>query len=97
MRKNGDSWQEELVVIHNVVEMIAQFSSKPTQIDLSKYRKMYYNIDRLAEHGVEAKITTDAEVFYVSSPILFVQCDDTKPIDIESEVFEEMKKAVVFY
>ena len=57
------------------------------QINIDKYHKVFYCMDNIKQDGVNAKVKTDTNTEFACSPLLFVLCDDSKPIPMKkSEV-----------
>lgn len=96
-RDSDGNWEETIKTISSKNDFLVLFGDGLTQVNLSKYFKLYYDSNNF-ENGVMARcIDMDDEVYFLSGKLLFVLCDDEKPIDITSEAFESMKKIVTLY
>ena len=89
-------WSESEVVISSVEDIKNIFKNgEPYQVNLSKFLKVYYSVDDISTYGCIVAKTTDmnGEMLFMGAPLLFVECDDTKPIDITEDAknkFAEM-------
>lgn len=100
MEKVNDAWTEKEIEIKNVQslrEVFEPHNDNIEQVNLDKYRKVYYSMGFLNE-GIDAKlIDMNDETHYMVSPLLLVQCDDSFPKKISPEVAESIKKAIDFH
>lgn len=98
LMKRKDKWVGEKKHVDSVQAMKDIFGGDPVeQVNLSKYLKVIYS-PRHLESGVLAKVTDlDGETHFMGSPILLVQCDEEKPIDMSEEALEEIKGHIDFY
>ena len=84
--------------IHNAVvskENIENY--KAEQININKYEKVFYSFENSIK-GVDAKVTTDdGTVEMAFSPLLLVNCDDTKPIKMNEKVLSEIMSKIELF
>ena len=101
MKKEDEKWVETCINIRSVDDLkgvFHPFEDDTTQIDIDKYRKVYYNIKFLGKEGVDAKVKDcDGDLHYMCSPILIVQCDDEKPVNITPDILNSIKELIDFY
>lgn len=96
-RDEGGYWDMSSETVSCKEDFESFFGENVTQVNLSKYFKVYYD-SRAFEDGVSGRCTDMmGEEFFLSDRLLFVLCDDEKPIDMTEEALEEMKKLVIFY
>lgn len=100
MKKEDEKWTESIAVIKSIDDLkgvFHPFENETTQVDIDKYRKVYYNYGFLGNDGVAAKVKDiDDNMHYMCSPLLIVQCDDEKPINIESDILNSIKELIDF-
>lgn len=96
-RDSDGNWEETIKTISSKNDFLVLFGDGLTQVNLSKYFKLYYDSSDF-ENGVMARcIDMNDEVYFLSGKLLFVLCDDEKPIDITNEALKSMKKIVTLY
>ena len=100
LKRVDGAWIEEKVFLKNV-ESIRQifdpFREDIEQINISKYKKIYYSIGNLVD-GIDATVSDmNDDRHYMVSPLLLVQCDDAKPVSISDEILKEIKDAIDFH
>lgn len=100
LKKENGEWKEEEITIKNVVDIRAVFTpyeSTVDQVNLDRYRKVYYTMGFLKD-GIDARtVDMDDNRAYLVSPLLLVQCDDEKPIDLTEEVLQSIKNSIDFF
>lgn len=100
LEKNCGIWFETVKLVKSVNDLRSLFhpyEDSIIQVNIDKYRKVFYNYGFLDGKGVAAKVRDmDGEMHYMCSPILIVQCDDEKPINIESDVLNSIKELIDF-
>lgn len=100
-REEDGKWSEEIVNIDSIDDILDIFSPYQMyveQVDLDKYRKVYYTVENLASQGVVAKIEdADGVLHFMASPLLLVQCNDKEPIKIESSVKDSIVNELKLY
>lgn len=93
-------WLTKEVIIDSIKAIRDIFTPEQDsveQVNLSLNSKVYYSV-RLMKEGVDAKVVDqDGDMQFMCSPILLVECDDTKPIDISDKMLKEMEEVIVFY
>ena len=93
-------WISKEVIVDSVRairDIFAPEQDGVSQVNLSLNSKVYYSV-RLMKDGVDAKVVDqDGDMQFMCSPILLVECDDTKPIDISSEMLKSMEDSIIFY
>lgn len=99
MKYENNKWVEFEPIIKSISDIRGQFhpfEDSVTQVNLDKNRKIYYNVNFMTE-GVQARVVDDEDTLhYMCSPLMLVQCDDTKPIDITEEIKNSIKDAIDF-
>lgn len=100
LKRDDTTWTEERVKITSVDDIrkiFTPYQSDVSQVNIDKYQKVYYCV-KFMKTGVEAKVTDEnCETHYMVSPLLLVECDDIKPVDISNEVLEKLKDSIDFY
>lgn len=90
-------WTNSSVVIESVEGIKNLFKNgNPTQVNLSKFLKVYYSVDDISDYGciVAKTIDMSGETCFMGAPLLFVECDDAKPIDITEEALLKFEEKV---
>ena len=96
-QKDG-TWKESYEQIHNSKEMIAIVGQGIEQVTISKYIKLYFSTEGIEKwNGVQSKYKNDVMTNYMASPLLLVECDDIKPIDITQETIDKIKTNLELY
>ena len=100
LNKENGEWKEREVTIKSVADIraiFAPYESNVDQVNLDRYRKVYYSMGFL-KHCIEARtVDMDDNRAYLVSPLLLVQCDDEKPIDLTEEVLQSIKNSIDFF
>ena len=83
-------WQMPKKVDINIIDDIktlvaGKSNGRCDQINIDKYHKVFYSMDNLMQDGVNAKIKLNNRIEFACSPLLFVLCDDNKPIKLPEE------------
>ncbi len=92
------TWKESFEQIHNSKEMIDLVGQGVEQVNISKYKKLYFSTEGISTwNGIQSKYKNGSTTEYMASPLLLVECDDTKPIDITQETIEEIKSNLELY
>ena len=95
VEKSNDGWTDSDVIINSVDDIRNCFKFEIAEVRIDKYRRLYYTI---SEDGVQAKIKDeDGNMHYMSSPLLIVQCDDEKPINISNNILNSIKETIDFF
>lgn len=102
MKRGEDGkWSEEIVSIDSVDDILDVFSPYQMyveQVNLDRYRKVYYTVENLATQGVVAKIEdADGVLHFMASPLLLVQCNDEEPIRIEPSIKDSIINELKLY
>lgn len=99
-RQGEKDWKETEKVIHSVNELRSFFKpyeDEVVQVNIDMFKKVYYGIN-FSKDGIHARMTDmDEESHYMCSPILLVECDSTKPVNISEETKNSIKDAIDFY
>lgn len=99
LNKENGKWKEKEITIKNVSDIRAVFSpyeSTVDQVNLDRYRKIYYSLGFLKD-GIDAKtVDMEDDRAYMVAPLLLVQCNDEKPIDLTEEVLQSIKNSIDF-
>lgn len=96
-RDSNGNWEETEKFVSSRDDFLVLFGDGLTQVNLSKYFKLYYDSSDF-ENGVMARCKDiNDEDYFLSGKILFVLCDDEKPIDITDEALKNMRKIVTLY
>ena len=99
-RLDNGSWLSEPIVLRSVDDILDVF--KPCQkdveqVNLSLNYKVYYSVGLLTT-GVEAHVKDkDGDISYMCSPLLLVECDNEKPVDISEEGLKTIEEAIDFF
>ena len=96
----SSGWTSREVVIDSpqaIRDIFAPEQDDVEQVNLSLYSKVYYAV-RLMKNGLEAKVTDEGGTnHYLVSPILLVECDNEKPIDISDKMLKEMEEKITYF
>lgn len=96
-RDSSGNWEELIKIVSSREDFEFLFGAGLTQVNLSKYYKLYYDSYDF-DDGVKARCNDmNDETYFLSGKLLFVLCDDEKPVDITDEAIESMKQIVTFY
>jgi hypothetical protein len=91
--KNENNWVSEYVRLQNVDDIKNIFQphqSEMEEIYLSDKVRVYYSIGFL-EGGVDVRVNDSKNDYhYASSPLLLVECDNTKPVDITEDTYKQI-------
>lgn len=93
-------WVSKEVTISSIQDILNIF--KPCQkdveqVNLSLYSKVYYSVG-LMKNGVDAIVKDqDDDRQFMCSPLLLVECDREKPIDISDEMLKSMEETIDFF
>ncbi len=97
-KQQDGTWKETFEQIHNSKEMIEIVGQGVEQVNISKYIKLYFSTEGIEKwNGVQSKYRNGALTEYMASPLLLVECDDTKPIDITQDTIDEIKSNLELY
>ena len=96
-RDDKGVWSEKNVCIDSIDSMKELVANDLTQVNFSKYEKVYFASSTIEGYGQIVAKTHDCngETFYMGAPLLLVQCDDEKPIDISEEIYSKIKERLV--
>lgn len=93
-------WTSREVVIDSIESIRNIFAPEQEgveQVNLSLNSKVYYAM-RLLKDGIDGKVVDgDGDTHYLVSPILLVECDNEKPIDISENMLKEMEDAIILF
>ena len=98
-RDNNGTWNESFVNVSNRQSFLDVFKTRDTleQVNLDKYRKVYYCSSNIKDEILSKVKDMEGETHYMGSPLILVECDDVKPIDITDKVKEEIKERLELY
>lgn len=70
-----------------------------TQVNLSKYHKVYYSMEMLERYGiVDCKVVDmNGDTHFMHTPLLYVKCDDSEPVCICEQSKKIIEGAIDFY
>ena len=99
LKKEDGNWVESTVKIFNRQSFLDVFKTRDTleQVNLDKYRKVYYCSSNIKDEILSKVTDMGGETHYMGSPLILVECDDVKPIDITDKVKEEIKERLELY
>ena len=99
LTKEDGNWLESTVKIFNRQSFLDVFKTRDTleQVDLDKYKKVYYCSSNITTEVLSKVTDVNGETHYMGSPLILVECDDMKPIDITDKVKEEIKERLELY
>ena len=95
VRSESGTWSEKRVKITSVgqLKLLVGEGYSVEQVNVDKYHKIYYSLVNLEKYGsITAHYKSDEELHMMSAPILLVQCDDSKPVDIMPDSLKKMKE-----
>ena len=97
----NNQWTEKYVDIKEAQDILTVLQTNKksiTQVDIDKYRKVFYSMDNLERYGsISAKIDAHEERWYMVAPLLLVECNDNEPIMLSKKVEEEIKELITLY
>jgi hypothetical protein len=100
LTKQDNEWHEKEVIINSVDDIKNIFNphqDRVEQVNLSMFEKLYYSVGFLTADGIDAKVDDmNEDRSYLVSPLLLVQCDETKPINITKETLNSIKERIDF-
>lgn len=95
-----NKWTSKEVTISSIQDILDIFNpcqKDVEQVNLSLYSKVYYSVG-LMKDGVDAIVKDqDDDRQFMCSPILLVECDNEKPIDITDKMLNSMEEAIDFF
>ena len=98
VRQEDETWKEVYHTVHNSKEMIDLVGQGVAQVNISKYIKLYYSTEGIEKmNGIYSKYMDDGIREFMASPLLLVECDDTKPIDITQQTIDTIKEHLQLY
>ena len=99
LKKVEKTWIDEVAVVTSVSDMRALIGDDITQVNLSKYEKVYYSPDSIGVRGeVSAMVKdVDGDRHFMGDILLLVECNDEKPVDITEETLTKIKEAIELY
>lgn len=99
-RVGENNWTSKEFTIRSIQDLRDIFKPHQNdveQVNLSLNSKVYYSIGFMKD-GVDAKVKDqEGDTHYMCSPILLVECDSEKPIDISEKMLNSMVDAIDFY
>lgn len=98
-RDDKGTWNESVANVSNRQSFLDVFKTRDTleQVNLDKYRKVYYCSSNIKDEILSKVTDMEEETHYMGSPLVLVECDDAKPIDITAKVKEEIKERLELY
>lgn len=100
LTRGEDGWKKEEVTLKSVEGLrgiFKPFESRVSQVNISKYLKVYYCLDFIKD-GMDARtVDMDGDTSYMVSPLLLVECDDEKPINISESCLETLLDSIDFF
>lgn len=100
LKRTNEGWVEEEITIdsvNDILKIFKPFENDVSQVNINTFMKVYYCI-KFLEDGIQAKVTDmNCETHYMVSPLLLVECDSSKPIDLTEETLKSMKDTILFY
>lgn len=95
-----NTWSSKEVTIDSIQSILDIFEpcqKNVKQVNLSLNSKVYYSVG-LMKDGVDAVVKDqDEDREFMCSPLLLVECDSEKPIDISNEMLKSMEEAIDFF
>lgn len=95
-----NNWTSKEVTIDSVqsiLDIFEPYQKDVEQVNLSLNSKVYYSIG-LMKDGVDAIVKDqDDDRQFMCSPLLLVECDSEKPIDISYKMLKSMEEAIDFF
>lgn len=99
-RVGENTWISKEVTINSIQSILDIFEPHQKdveQVDLSLNSKVYYSVGFM-KSGVEAIVRDqDNDRHFMCSPLLLVECDSEKPIDISDKMLKSMEEAIDFF
>lgn len=93
-------WTSKEVTISSVQDILDIFEpcqKDVEQVNLSLNSKVYYSVG-LMKNGVDAIVKDqDDDRQFMCSPLLLVECDSEKPIDITDKMLKSMEETIDFF
>lgn len=98
-RKENGEWVESTTRVFNRQSFLSVFNTEDTltQVDLDRYRKVYYCTSNIKNEILSKVRDINGETHFMGSPLLLVECDETKPIDITDKIKEEIKERLELF
>jgi hypothetical protein len=97
--KSG-SWVSSETIIKSIQDILNIFKPHEDtvqQVDIDMFHKVYYSTDFISESGVDGfLIDADGTRRMLVSPLLFVECDEEKPINISSDSLKKITDSIDF-
>ncbi|MBQ8234387.1 MAG: hypothetical protein IJZ36_02235 [Bacilli bacterium] len=101
LEKQDDIWTEKYVSLdkpQDILTVLQTNKKSITQVDIDKYRKVFYSMDNLERYGsISAMMDANDERWYMVAPLLLVECNDTEPIMLSKKVEQEIKELIKLY
>ena len=74
------------------------FEDDVIQVDINRYEKSFFVVGQSDRASVDAMLCSDDGVrHFLFAPILFVLCDDEKPVDMTEKFHNKIIKITEFY
>lgn len=98
-RDEKGNWTESFTRVSNRQSFLDVFKTRDTleQVNLDKYRKVYYCSSNITTSILSKLTDMEEQTHYMGSPLILVECDDIKPIDITDKVKEEIKERLELF
>lgn len=94
---NWTSREVTISSVQDIRDVFKPYQDDVEQVNLSLNSKVYYCIGFMKE-GVEASVKDqDDDKHYMCSPLLLVECDSEKPVDISEKMLNSMEETIDFY
>lgn len=98
-RDENGNWIESFTRVSNRQSFLDVFKTRDTleQVNLDRYRKVYYCSSNITTSILSKVTDMEEQTHYMGSPLILVECDDVKPIDITDKVKEEIKERLELF
>ena len=101
LEKTEQGWSEKYVDLlepMDILKVLGTDKKGITQVDIDKYRKVFYSMTNLDKYGsITAMMDANEERWYMVSPLLLVECNDNEPILLSKRVETEIKDLITLY
>lgn len=96
--ENG-TWKESTAKVFNRQSFLDVFKTRDTleQVNIDVHRKVYYCSSNITTQILGKVKDVNDNMHYMGSPIMLVECDDVKPVDITDKVKEEIKERLELF
>lgn len=98
-RDESGNWNESFTRVSNRQSFLDVFKTRDTleQVNIDKYKKIYYCSSNITTEILSKVTDIEEQTHYMGSPLILVECDDVKPIDITDKVKTEIKERLELF